>query len=101
MTLRTLHRRKSFKTVRFIQTVGGDGIDCRMADMHSEGARLVFPGLCTNTSDEVEIMILPELVPVRAKRVWQTEREMGIRFKKPLEYLKKADAPAAARTTSS
>lgn len=93
--VRKLHRRKSFKRVRYIQTAGGDGIECRMSDMHSEGARLTFSGPAPDDGNKfVEIMILPELVPKRALKVWGTVNEMGIKFLEPVEYLQKNDIPA-------
>jgi hypothetical protein len=98
MPRRTIHRRKAFKTVRFIQSVGGDGVECTMVDMHSEGARLKFKGLVPETSSDVEIMILPELVAVRATLAWKSMNEIGIKFRKPLEYLRKTDHPAVPRT---
>lgn len=97
MPRRNIHRRKSFKTVRFIQSVGGAGIECTMVDMHSEGARLKFKGLAPETTSDVEIMILPELVPVRATLAWKSLNEIGIKFRKPLEYLRKSDHPAVPR----
>jgi hypothetical protein len=97
MPRRDIHRRKSFKTVRFIQSVGGDGIECTMIDMHSEGARLKFKGLAPETTPVVEIMILPEMVPVRANLAWKGINEIGIKFRKPIEYLRKNDHPAAPR----
>lgn len=88
---RKLHRRKSIKTVRLIQTKGGDGIECRMSDMHSEGARLTFSSGVPDTGVEIEIMILPELVPKKAIRIWSSTNEMGIKFREPISYLMKHD----------
>ncbi len=101
MPRRQIHRRKAFKTVRFIQSVGGNGIECTMVDMHSEGARLKFKGLVPAVSSDVEIMILPELIPVRATLAWKSMNEIGIKFRKPLEYLRKTDSPAIPRTVTS
>jgi hypothetical protein len=89
--LRKLHRRKSAKVVRFIQTTGGDGVECRMSDMHSEGAKLTFDGIVPATGREVEIMILPELIPKKAIRVWSSGNEIGIKFREPISYLMKND----------
>ncbi|TLX15954.1 PilZ domain-containing protein [Rhizobium sp. MHM7A] len=100
MPRRKIHRRKSFKTVRYIQSVGGAGIECTMVDMHSEGARLKFKGPAPETASDVEIMILPELIPVRATLAWKDKNEMGITFRRPLEYLRKSDHPAVPRAVS-
>jgi hypothetical protein len=43
-------------------------------------------------------MILPELVAVRATLAWKSMNEIGIKFRKPLEYLRKTDHPAVPRT---
>jgi hypothetical protein len=62
-----------------------------MSDMHSQGAKLTFKGLSPNCGNSIEIMILPELVPVPAFKVWTELNEMGIRFKNPVGYLRKHD----------
>lgn len=98
MHSRKIHRRKSFKIVRFIQTSGGDGINCTMTDMHSEGARLLFEGLIPDFDRTVEIMIVSEQVPVKATVAWSGLNEMGITFSKPLKYLQGSDNPAMPRT---
>lgn len=97
MPRRNLHRRKSLKTARFIQSVGGDGIECIIVNLHSEGARLKFKGLVPETTSDVEIMLLPEEIAVRARLAWKGINEMGIKFRKPLEYLRKSDHPAVPR----
>ncbi len=88
---RKLHRRKSFKTVRFLQTPGGDGIECRMSDMHSQGARLTFKGSVPEVGKDVYIMILPEQILKAAVPKWKTSSEIGIKFKEPIQYLVKHD----------
>jgi hypothetical protein len=68
-----------------------------MTDMHSEGARLVFDGLTPDFDKTVEIMIMPEQVPVKATVAWSGLNEMGIKFRKPLKYLQPSDNPAMPR----
>lgn len=90
---RKLHRRKALKTARLVQAnKGGAGIECRMSDLHSEGARLTFVGGVPETDGaDIDLLFLPEMVAVRAKAVWSTATELGVRFKHPVEYLTKND----------
>lgn len=104
--LRAIQRMRALKGARFIlPNYSGSGIDCRIVDIHSRGARLCFDSVIPVRDPKAELMIFPEnkLVPVRV--AWQkgleNGMEMGVEFDKPLEWLERHDlaleiaAPAA------
>ena len=92
--LRAIRRMRALKGARFIiAAYAGGGVDCRIVDIHSRGARLRFDAPVPCRDPAVELMIFPENKLVRGRLAWQRGLDMGIEFDKPLEWLVKHDVP--------
>jgi len=85
---------RALKGARFILAsfVGG-GVDCRIVDIHSRGARLRFDIPVPFKGGAVEMIIFPENKYVKGRMAWQRGLEMGVEFDKPLEWLVRHDVP--------
>lgn len=90
--LRTIRRMRAYKGARFIldRRTGG-GVDCRIVDIHSRGARLRFDAPVTCRSTDAEIMIFPENKRVAGRIAWRKGLELGMEFERPLEWMARHD----------
>lgn len=88
---RRLARRKPLKRARLVRDgSGGIGIECRIVDINSRGARLRFDAPVPPGA-EVKLLFIPEHVTASAWVVWQNGYEIGVEFTPPLPWLRNLD----------
>ena len=89
---RATQRLRALKKGLVVIESGGNGIECAVRNLSSEGARLRF-----NSPVELprtfEFLLVTENVRVPAELAWQQDGEAGIHFVKPLRWLVKHDRP--------
>ena len=87
ITIPDLSRRKSKRSSVDIetgmQTNGFGKMACRVADLSTDGARLMSYSVLP--VDTVIVLNLPILGPVQAQIIWSKEFEAGCQFKTPLQ----------------
>lgn len=92
---RAIRRMRALKGGRFILDLrSGSGVNCRIVDIHSRGARLRFDAPVAFGSEKAEVIIFPENKRVAGRVAWQRGMDLGIEFDSPLEWLAKHGAGA-------
>lgn len=69
---------------------GGFGIDCRILNMSSLGARLKLETPLI-TDGEVELVFLPENIRAKLTVIWRKDNEIGVEFDEPITWMKNID----------
>lgn len=87
---RAIRRNKALKTAQIVHTPNGVYYDCRIADLHSLGARVKFDKVHI-LGDRVEMIIKPEGIRVLGRIAWKRDDAFGVKFDKELSWLKKHD----------
>lgn len=69
---------------------GGFGIDCRILNMSSKGARLKLETPLV-TDGAVELVFLPENIRAELTIIWRKDNEIGVEFAEPITWMKNLD----------
>jgi hypothetical protein len=69
---------------------GGFGIDCRILNMSSQGARLKLDTPLV-TDGAIELVFLPESIRVTVTVIWRKDNEIGVEFSEPITWMKNLD----------
>ncbi|WP_306028769.1 PilZ domain-containing protein [Stappia sp. MMSF_3263] len=69
---------------------GGFGIDCRILNMSSKGARLKLETPLV-TDGTVELVFLPENIRAELTIIWRKDNEIGVEFAEPITWMKNLD----------
>lgn len=94
---RKLKRMRSLKGARFIlDGRTGGGVDCRIVDLNSHGARIRFSAPVP-VGERVELLIKPENKTVTGRGAWQKGLDAGIEFDEPLAWLERHDVMDGGR----
>ena len=79
---RALHRNRTYIGARIVFNLRYSTMDCLVRNLSEDGAKLIFGGVETIPS-EFDIFIRNQSDSRRAKMIWRTESEAGIRFISP------------------
>ncbi|WP_417767331.1 PilZ domain-containing protein [Stappia sp.] len=81
-------RQRTLKQGRIVLAgKGGFGIDCRIVNMSSKGARLKLETPLI-TDGDVELVFLPENIRTHITVVWRKDEEIGVEFEEAIAWMK-------------
>lgn len=86
------HRRvRTLKQARLVLAgKGGFGIDCRVVNMSTTGARLRLETPLTS-SEVLDLVFLPENIRVTVTVIWRKDNDIGVEFSEPITWMKNLD----------
>lgn len=86
---RDLKRYRALKSARLVDPAG-QYQDCTILDLNSRGARIRL-GSVPQSLGDVEVLLLPEKLKVRARAKWLRGNQCGVEFSRPLRHLERHD----------